>query len=90
MSEYTIKKIQGFSENYTCLLPNEIMSIHWIQEQATVYPVVNLWKVEDQVLEDQFIFVGDDLKHDIAFVKICNSLIHKDCANRNIPVTRDF
>ena len=47
LSEGTIVKIQDFSENYTCLLPNEIMSIHWTQEQATVYPVVVLRKVED-------------------------------------------
>ena len=29
MSDKTIIKIQDFSENYTCLLPEEIMSIHW-------------------------------------------------------------
>ena len=46
MSDKTIIKIQDFSENYTCLLPEEIMSIHWTQEQATVYPLVVLRKVD--------------------------------------------
>ena len=43
----TIVKTQDFSENYKCLLPEEIMSIHWTQEQATVYPVVVLRKIDD-------------------------------------------
>ena len=90
LSEGTIVKTQDFSENYTCLLPSEIMSIHWTQEQATVYPVVVLWKVEDRVREDHFIFISDDLKHEIPFVEICNSMIHKRYTDRNIPVTRDI
>ena len=40
--------------NYTCLLPEEIMSIHWNQEQATVYPVVVLKKVDGILCEDHF------------------------------------
>ena len=90
LSEGTIIKIQDFSENFTWLLPNEIVAIHWTQEQATVHPVVVLRKVEDQVREDHFVFVSDDLKHDILFVEICNSMIHKHYADRNIPVTRDI
>ena len=66
------------------------MSIHSTQEQATVYPVVVLWKVEDRVREDHFVFISDDLKHDIPFVEICNSMIHKHYTDRNIPLTRDI
>ena len=68
LSDGTIIKIQDFSENYTCLLPNEIMSIHWTQEQATVFPVVVLRKVNNYVQEDHFVFVSDDLKHDVPFI----------------------
>ena len=32
--------IQDFSENYTCLLPDEPQSSHWTQQQVTIYPVV--------------------------------------------------
>lgn len=73
LSEGTIIKIQDFSENFTWLLPNEIVAIHWTQEQATVYPVVVLRKVEDQVREDNFVFVSDDLKHDILFVEFATA-----------------
>ena len=45
----TIIKIQDFSENYTCLLPSEITSIHWTQKQVTVFPVVVLRKVNNCV-----------------------------------------
>ena len=84
LSEGTIIKIQHFSENYTWLLLNEIMSIHWTQEQVTVYQVVILRKVEDQVREDHFVFISSDLKHDIPFAEICNTMIHKHYADRNI------
>ena len=30
------------------------------------------------------------MKHDIPFVEICNSMIHKHYTDRNIPVTRDI
>ena len=39
------------SENYTCFLPNEIMSIHWTEKKATVFSVV-LVKVNGVVRED--------------------------------------
>ena len=34
--------LQDFSENYNCLLSEEPQSVHWIIEQAIVYPVVIL------------------------------------------------
>ena len=51
----TIVKTQDFSENYKCLLHEEIMSIHWTQEQATVYPVVVLRKTDDVLCEDHLL-----------------------------------
>ena len=72
-----IIKIKDFSENYTCFLPNEIMSVDWTQQQATDFPVVFLIKVNGVVREDHFVFISKDLKHDIPFVKICSSIINK-------------
>ena len=70
------------SENYTCFLPNEIMSIHWTEEQATVFSVV-LVKINGVVREDHsllgktircqgrpFCFYQQELKHAIPFVEI--------------------
>lgn len=42
LNKHSILKIHNFSENYTCLLPEEIQSLHWVQETATVYPIVVL------------------------------------------------
>ena len=70
----TIIKIQDLSENCPCLLPNEIMSIHWTQEQATVFPVVALKNVNNCVWEDHFAFMSDDLN--VPFIEICNNIIH--------------
>ena len=36
LDAHTVVKVHDFSQNYTCLLPEEIMVIHWTQETATV------------------------------------------------------
>ena len=64
MSDKTIIIIQDFLENYTCLLPEKIMSIHWTQEQAIVYPVVVLRKVDGILRDDHFTFISNDLTHE--------------------------
>ena len=65
-------KIQDFSENYTCLLPKEIQSLHWTQSQCTVYLVVALRKVNDEIKEDHVVVINDDIKHDVKFVELVN------------------
>ena len=69
------RTFQNFSENYTYLLPEKTMSIHWTQEQATVYPVVVLRKVDGILHEDHFTFISNDLTHDVPFVELCNAMI---------------
>ena len=32
LDQYSTLKIHDFSENYTCLLPEEVQSIYWTQE----------------------------------------------------------
>ena len=90
MSDKTIIIIQDFLENYTCLLPKETMSIHWTQEQATVYPVVVLRKVDVNLHEDHFTFISNDLTHDVPFVELCNSMIHTYCDKRYINIEIDI
>ena len=77
LTENMILKIHYFSENYTCLVPHEIQSLRWTQEQAIVYPVVVLRRVNDVIREDHIIFTSSDLKHDVLFVEFCNDLLHE-------------
>lgn len=42
MSENTIIKTQGFLQNYARFLAQDIISIHWTQEHATVFPAIVL------------------------------------------------
>ena len=37
LNEHSILKIHDFSENYACLLPEEIQSLHWTAAYPTVY-----------------------------------------------------
>ena len=66
-------KIQDFLIN--CLLCHEIQSLQWTQNQCTVYPAVALRKVNDEIKEDHFAVISDDIKHDVKFVELANSKI---------------
>ena len=90
LDDHTILKIHDFSENYTCLLPDEIHSLHWTQETATVYPVVVLRRVRDEVREDHITFVSDDKKHDVPFVEKCNEWIHAHYKNEGMSISHDI
>ena len=48
----SIHKIYDFSENYTCLLPEEIQLLHSVQETVTLYPIVAIRKVGNEIRED--------------------------------------
>ena len=48
-------KIHDFSENYTCLLPEEIQSLHWTRETATLCPIVVLRKLGEDIREDHLV-----------------------------------
>ena len=86
--EGQILKIQDFSENYTCLVPDEIQSLHWTQTQATLYPVVVFRKVGDIVIEEQLVFISDDINHDCAFVEFVNNQIHQYYQMKSVFVNR--
>ena len=90
LDESSILKVHDFSENYTCLLPEEAHSLHWTQETATVYPVVVLRKVDGVVREDHLVFVSDDKKHDVPFVERCNELIHQYYLEEGLSITHDI
>ena len=88
--EGQILKIQDFSENYTCLVPDEIQSLHWTQTQATLYPVVVFRKVGDIVIEEQLVFISDDINHDCAFVEFVNNQIHQYYQMKSVFVNHDI
>ena len=89
LDDQTILKVHDFSENYTCLLPDEIQSLHWTQDTATVYPVVVLRKVNEDVREDHITFITDDKKHDVPFVELCNSQLHEHYKREGLSITHD-
>ena len=49
LNQNSILKIYNFSENYTCVLPEEIQSLHWVQETATVYRIAVMRKIGDDL-----------------------------------------
>ena len=57
------------------MLPEEIQSLHWTQETATVYPITVMRKLGENV-RDHLVFISDDKNHDVPFVKKCNEILH--------------
>ena len=90
LNENTIFKIHDFSENYTCLLPEEIQSIHWVQETATLYPIVVLRKVNNDIREDHITFISNDKTHDVAFVEYSNEILHKHYKDDGLSIEHDI
>ena len=64
------------------------MSIHWTKEQATVYPVIALRKVDGILHEDHFTFINNNLTYDVPFAELCNSMVHTyyDETDKNIEI----
>ena len=62
-------KVQYFSENYICLMPDEVQSLHWSQTQVTLFPVVTFRKdINGNLLEVHFDINGNLLE--VHFVHI--------------------
>ena len=69
-----IIKVKDFSENYTCLVSDEVQSLHWSQTQVTLFPVVTFHKDNNgNLLENHLAYVLNDKKHDCAFVELVNA-----------------
>ena len=66
------------------------MSIHWNQEQATVYPILVLGKVDGILHEDHFTFINNDLTHYVPLVELCNAIIHTYYDERDINIEIDI
>ena len=87
LSDHELVIVQHFSENYNCLLPDEPQSIHWIIQQATVYPVVTLRCHNKKIVEDHFVFISDDRTHDSSFVEYCADHIKEFYTANHINIT---
>ena len=90
LKQTEIIKIQDFFENYKCLLPDEIQSMHWVQQSAALFPAVVIRNVDTELREEHLMFISNDLKHDVAFVEVVNDMIHKYYQEQDIQITRDF
>ena len=86
-----IIKVQDFNENYTCLVPDEVQSLHWSRKQVTLFPAVSFRKnINDNLLEDQLVYVSNDKKHDCAFVKLVNAKIHEYYKQQGVKINLDI
>ena len=90
LTKKMILKIHHFSEDYTSLVPNEVQSLHSTQEQATLYPVVVMRRVDGVIQEDHITFISSNLKHDAPYVEFCNELLHEYCKSEGLNITHDI
>ena len=66
------------------------MSVHLVQQRATLYPVAVVRNVNGVIREDHLIFISDDMKHDVAFVETCNNIIHDYYKSEGITILHDI
>ena len=59
------------------------------QETATVYPIVVIRKVEDDIHEDHIVSISNDKKHDVPFVEYCNDILHRYYKDAGLSITHD-
>lgn len=58
-----------FSENYSYVIQSEVQSRYWSRESCTLHPMVIYFKNEEgELINQNFCFLTDDLKHDLGAV----------------------
>ena len=62
---------------------------HTLQYTATVCPAVII-KVEDDIHEDHIVFISNDKKHDVPFVKYCSDILHSYQKDAGFSITHDI
>ena len=53
-----------FAENYTFVVQDKMQSYHWKKSYCTVHPIVEYYKMENELSHQSFCFLSDDLEHD--------------------------
>ena len=82
----SILKIYDFSEDCTCLLPEEIQSLHCLQETASIYPIIVMRKAGNEIREDHLVFISDDKKYDVPFVEKSNEILHHHYVKEGLQI----
>ena len=71
-------------------MPHEIQSLHWQQNQVSVFPVVILMKQNGKIREDHIVVISNNLKHDPAFVELSNRKIHQYYEENGFTIVKDI
>ena len=78
-----------FSENYTSSSEGND-DITWTQQPSTLFPAAVIYKVYDEITEDHFIILSDDLTYDATSVEVSNNKIHEFYTLNNVTITHDY
>ncbi|XP_044594854.1 uncharacterized protein LOC123272219 [Cotesia glomerata] len=72
-NEYVI--ICDFAENYAFVVQNAAAGFHWNNNQATVFPVVIYYKVNNKLEHKSLVIISDSNKHDAVVVHVFIEII---------------
>ena len=70
--------ILDFSENYNCVVQDEVQGFHWNNKQCSLHPVSIYYKDGDTSLQKSCCIVSDDLTHDVDHV---HEVVKLTCKN---------
>ena len=68
MKENEVVAVADFSENFAIQRQEEAQTSYYNRNQATMHPIVCVYKVGQKLIRDSVIFISDDPKHDAAAV----------------------
>lgn len=70
--------LADFSENFFCVVQDEIQTYHWSGVQCTLHPFVVYWRKDGEIQVQSFCFISDCLDHNTtAFYAFQKVLIEK-------------
>ena len=63
-----VLSVIDFSENFATFYQNAIQATHWVNNQATLFPMLSWYPCTtcegDEIIRESTVIISDDLKHD--------------------------
>lgn len=59
-----------FSENYSCIIQNEIQAHHWNHQQVTIHPFCIYRKINGEAKPEHLVIISENLDHNVQAVTL--------------------
>ena len=85
-----IVSVIDFAENYTFKVQNEVQSMHWYNDQCTIFVHICYGRKDRELHKKSIFYISDDKKHDTVFVQHCLKRHHADLLSLDVNFNRHW